>query len=399
VTQQRLRVDQLRVGAALEFDVFDADGRLLLKRGNRLTSGTQIERLVQEGLFAQVTATPSGGARAPLSDDDLLIDFRIDRPIAGRPNRVSVPGLLGEAARRLEALLAPDAVAPDFALDVRAMAEGIRKCCALDADAALAQVHLSRHIRYAVRQPINVAILVAILAEQLKIEEARASAAVAAALTMNFSMMTLQDILYTRQGALGADEAATLRGHPRAGVLALRERGVLNDTWLQVVEQHHEARDGSGYPAGLKDDAICREAQLLTLADRYCSMVSERAYRPGLAPATVLKELHAKHSTAIDPKLIGLLVGGLGLYPPGVFVGLANGETAIVTGRLLDIRHPVAFALYMNPKMPYESPRKRLTASQPQFAIERVIPRESVPTPIDVEQLWPRTVDGPAPPG
>jgi HD-GYP domain-containing protein (c-di-GMP phosphodiesterase class II) len=308
-----------------------------------------------------------------------------------------VPSLLDEAARRLEALLAPTAMEPDFALDLRAMAEGIRKCCALDPDAALAHVQLSQHVRYPIRQSINASILVAMMAEQLKIEESRASAAVAAALTMNLTILPLQDQLYTRHGALGADGAATLREHPRAGVLALREHGVLNDAWLQIVEQHHEARDGSGYPAGLKDDAICREAQLLALADRYCSMVSERAYRPGLAPAVVLKELHAKHASAIDSRTIGLLVSLLGVYPPGVFVLLANGETAIVTKRLRDVRHPVAFALYLNPKTPYESPRKRLTASQPQFAIERVVAREAVSMAIDPEQFWPRTVDSALP--
>jgi hypothetical protein len=123
----------------------------------------------------------------------------------------------------------------------------------------------------------------------------------------------------------------------------------------------------------------------------------ERAYRPGLAPAVVLKELHAKHATAIYPRVIGLLVSLLGVYPAGVFVGLANGETAIVTKRLRDVRHPVAFALYSNPKTPYESPRKRLTASQAQFAIERVVAREAVAMAIDPEQFWPRTVDSALP--
>jgi HD-GYP domain-containing protein (c-di-GMP phosphodiesterase class II) len=236
VTRQRLRLDQLRVGAALEFDVYDIEGRLLLRRGNQLTSSAQIERLIQQGLFAQVT--PAETPAAAVSDDDLLIDFRIDKTAAVRAARFSVPGLLVDAARRLEALLAPNAVAPDFALDVRSMAEGIRKCCALDIDAALAHVQLSKHIPYPIRQSINVAILVAILAEQLKIEDSRASAAVAAAPTMNLAMISLQGVLYARQGTLGADEASTLREHPRAGELALRERGVLNDAWLQIVEKH-----------------------------------------------------------------------------------------------------------------------------------------------------------------
>jgi HD-GYP domain-containing protein (c-di-GMP phosphodiesterase class II) len=308
---------------------------------------------------------------------------------------VSIPGLLNEIARRLGGLLEANERPPDFPLDLRSMADGVRKCCALDPDAALSHILLSRHIRYPVRQSLNVAILSAMLLERLKTEDARASAAVAAALTMNLSMIALQDTLYAQHGPPNEEQTLLLHAHPRAGAEELRQRGVLNGIWLKTVEQHHEARDGSGYPDGLKGDAISREAQVVTLADRYCGKVSERAYRPAYAPGAALKELHTKCAAQIDSALIGMLVALLGPYPPGTFVILANGETAIVTGRLLDLKNPVAAALYLNPRMHYEAPRKRLTGSLPQHKIAGVVSREAVTVGIDVDQLWPRTRGAP----
>jgi hypothetical protein len=67
--------------------------------------------------------------------------------------------------------------------------------------------------------------------------------------------------------------------------------------------------------------------------------------------------------------LIGTLIAAAGLFPPGAFVRLANGETAIVVRRLIDPKHPVVYALHQDTTAPYESPKKRMTASHRDFEI------------------------------
>jgi len=234
--------------------------------------------------------------------------------------------------------------------------------------------------------------LTALLLARMAHNEARCQAAIAAALTMNFAMLELQSELYRAQGPLTDAQRTQLREHPRAGEQMLRTRGVDDPVWLQIVAQHHEALDGSGYPLGIKGDAICREAQVIALADRYCGMVSERAYRAGLAPGVALKEIHGKHGAVLDPVLIGIMVKAFGLYPPGTLVTLVNKEVGIVTKRLIDVKHPVVHTLFQDPRRPYDTPRKRMTASQPQYEILSVVARSEVACPIDPQQLWPRSV-------
>ena len=68
----------------------------------------------------------------------------------------------------------------------------------------------------------------------------------------------------------------------------------------QIVLQHHERMDGSGYPQGLKGEAILLEARILAVADVVEAMSSHRPYRPGLGIVKALAEIERGRGTAYD---------------------------------------------------------------------------------------------------
>ncbi len=72
----------------------------------------------------------------------------------------------------------------------------------------------------------------------------------------------------------------------------------------QIVLQHHERLDGSGYPYSLKADQILLEAKVIMVADVVESMASHRPYRPGLGIEAALKEIEARRGTAYDPAVV-----------------------------------------------------------------------------------------------
>ena len=83
-----------------------------------------------------------------------------------------------------------------------------------------------------------------------------------------------------------------------------------------IVHQHHERLDGSGYPRGLRGEAILEEARILAVADTYDAMSSYRPYRTPLSEDFVLAELHrlAGHSldrTAVDACVRHVLSGAM----------------------------------------------------------------------------------------
>jgi HD-GYP domain-containing protein (c-di-GMP phosphodiesterase class II) len=390
----RIRADSLQVGTPVPFDIYNSAGRLLLRRGHAVESESQLERLRQTGLYDPHKADVT--ARAGTEAGRVVQEFgRLPSQLAR--NRVSIFDRLIDAAHSLDDVRSLPPPAPAFEAGIRAAAASIRECCALDRDAALAQIMIGEGLGYSLRHTTNVAILVSLLLSRLQHDPARAESAIAAALTMNFAIFDLQDTLYRQQEPLTTEQRSALGLHPAESAKTLRGHGIEDPVWLQGVEQHHEARDGSGYPAGLKEPAICREAQIVSLADRYCVLVSHRAYRPALSPRQAIKELHERAASAIEPGLIGALIAAVGLFPPGAYVRLANGETAIVVRRLLDPKHPTVYALHQDTTPPYETPKKRLTGSHRDFEIVADVKPAAVRVKIEPDKLWPPSTVGDAP--
>jgi HD-GYP domain-containing protein (c-di-GMP phosphodiesterase class II) len=391
----RIRADLLRVGTPVPFDIYNSTGRLLLRRGHVVESDQQLERLAASGRYDPVGIDTQVVRAAPT--DRVVSEFsRLPSQLAR--TRVSIFDRLTDAVHALEDVRSLEAPAPQFEPAVRQAVAMIRECCSLDSDAALAHILLSELPRYSLRHAINVSVLSSLLLARLRHDPAGGESAIAAALTMNLSIFDLQDTLVRQQDPLTTEQRDALQLHPSQSAKALRDHGVQDAIWVQAVEQHHEARDGSGYPAGVKEPAICREAQIVSLADRYCVLVSQRAYRPALSPRRAIKELHERAGGAIDPGLIAALIATVGLFPPGACVRLANGETAVVVRRLLDPKHPVVYALHQDTTAPYETPRKRLTASHRDYEITADVKPEAVRVKIDPEALWPPTAVSDAPP-
>mgnify|MGYP006270298321 FL=1 len=73
---------------------------------------------------------------------------------------------------------------------------------------------------------------------------------------------------------------------------------------MDVVVQHHERLDGSGYPAGMKGEQILLEARILAVADVVEAMSSHRPYRPALGMDQALAEIRRGSGTLYDSKVV-----------------------------------------------------------------------------------------------
>jgi len=87
-------------------------------------------------------------------------------------------------------------------------------------------------------------------------------------------------------------EWTTMRAHPSIGAGLLGNVPML-DRIRPIVLAHHENYDGTGYPQGLKGNEIPLAAQIISVADAYDAMTSDRAYRPAMRPKLALRELRA----------------------------------------------------------------------------------------------------------
>ena len=115
-----------------------------------------------------------------------------------------------------------------------------------------------------------------------------------------------RDVL-RKPGPLTADELAEIQRHPRAGaslVLSLRS----GYRALPYVLFHHERWDGSGYPSGMRGDAIPVEARVLAVADAFDAMTSPRPYRAPLTTERALEEVGRCAGSQFDPVVARLFL-------------------------------------------------------------------------------------------
>ena len=109
--------------------------------------------------------------------------------------------------------------------------------------------------------------------------------------------------ILTKPTKLTAGELGLIHEHPETGYIILKN---IPFAWpiADIVRQHHERLDGSGYPLGLKGDAILPEAKVLAVADFVEAMGSHRPYRPAVKLTIVLEQIEKEAGTKLDAEAV-----------------------------------------------------------------------------------------------
>ncbi|MFL5382990.1 MAG: HD domain-containing phosphohydrolase [Longimicrobiaceae bacterium] len=125
------------------------------------------------------------------------------------------------------------------------------------------------------------------------------------ALLHDVGKIVVPPAILNKPGGLTAEERAVIERHPDAGVELL---GGIEFPWdiRPMVRHHHEAWNGSGYPAGLAGEAIPLAARILCVADVYDALASDRPYRRAFPHERTLAIMAAEAGTRLDPALFEL---------------------------------------------------------------------------------------------
>ena len=149
----------------------------------------------------------------------------------------------------------------------------------------------------------RVAELATAIARELGLSEDQVHAVHLAGVVHDLGKIHIPAEILSKPGRLSAVEFELIKSHPEAGYDILK--GV-DFPWpiAQIVFQHHERLDGSGYPRGLEADEILLEARILTVADVVEAMSSHRPYRPSLGVEPALQEISAKAGRCYDADVV-----------------------------------------------------------------------------------------------
>ncbi len=153
-----------------------------------------------------------------------------------------------------------------------------------------------------------------LIATELGMDENQAKGIRIAGMLHDVGMVGVPIKIISKPGKLTDTELAIMKMHSKTGYDILKD---LEFDWpiADMVLQHHERLDGSGYPSGLKGEEIIPGARIVAVADVFDAMTSYRPYRPGIEPLVVLKEMNKNKSKLYDENVIDALIN---LFDKGI---------------------------------------------------------------------------------
>lgn len=128
-----------------------------------------------------------------------------------------------------------------------------------------------------------------------------------AAILHDIGKIGIDDSILKKTSGLSPSEYSSIQEHVKIGSEIIDGIDFLKGI-SKIVAQHHERPDGNGYPNGLKDSAICLEASILSIADVYDAMISDRPYRKGLTLDLALEEIRINAGTQFDNELAEIFI-------------------------------------------------------------------------------------------
>ena len=146
---------------------------------------------------------------------------------------------------------------------------------------------------------------------------ARLRQLVLAAQMHDIGKIGLPSYILSKPGKLSEQEWALVREHPAKGWEIARRMKAMGEM-AKVIRHHHERFDGSGYPDGVAGDQIPLDARVISVADTFDALTSERPYRPAMTLDDAREELERVAGSQLDPACVKALLDALdsgGLAP------------------------------------------------------------------------------------
>jgi len=232
-TRVKVTQGEIRVGQALPWPLYDGDGKLLLRQSYVIQTDSQLERLLDRGVYRP----------EPDNEKRRGADAAANKPLTPFDK-------IGFFETRLRSIF-EDIVAKKHGVAARVMefCDDLQALCDEDADAALGALHLEHQGHYTIFHPIHVALLCELLGRRLRMDLHQRLSMLAAAVTANVGMLELQELLHTQTDPLSKHQREALNRHPVDSVAILVAAEVEDEAPVTDAGQQPGSDDGCGCSA------------------------------------------------------------------------------------------------------------------------------------------------------
>jgi HD-GYP domain-containing protein (c-di-GMP phosphodiesterase class II) len=306
-------------GSELAESVFDVNGRFLLRKGAYLSEQAVIN-LKSSGIFSvyindrfsQNTIVP------PITNHLKHIAIMEMIQMCNEAREVKLSG--GKDTKKLESLMSQIIeTARDimYEVDRRQMTK-------------INHIDIKCVNTYTYAHPISVAVMSYIMAQKLKFSKEECEHTFIGALFADIGMSFINEGLFMKKGKLDLKEFVKVKEHPQMGYDFIGDYYFANTYVKRIVLQHQERIDGTGYPNNVKGDDIHKLAKLVSIADVYDAMTSDRVYARATTSSEAIEYIMGAAGRHFDFEFAKAFVSTIVPFPEGSLVKLNTGQVALV---------------------------------------------------------------------
>lgn len=248
-------------------------------------------------------------------------------------------------------------------------------------DALLLLSYMKRKSSYSYDHAISVSIHLLAFGRHLGLGKDQLKMLGAAGLLLDVGMVRLPETILFKKGHLTPEEYEAMKEHVQFGIEIIHNSSGMDPQIIEIIAQHHERENGSGYPMGLKEREISLYGKMAGIVDCFAALITERPYAQSVAPMSALKMLYNWRKDYFQEHLVEQFIQCLGPYPVGSFVEMNTGEVAVVLehNRVRRLKPKIMVVLDAD-KKPYIAPvllnliNAPLASSGHQYEIKSSVP-------------------------
>lgn len=218
-------------------------------------------------------------------------------------------------------------------IDTKLAREAVAECVRSilhSPDAFLWLIQLKNSDEYTAQHSLNVCVLSIALGRHINLSDANLQNVGLCGLMHDMGKMLVPDHILNKPGRLDPDEMEIMRGHTTKGFELLKSSENMYQGAIKTALMHHEMLNGKGYPNQLISHDIPLFTRMVTIADIYDAMTSDRVYQKGRTHLEATSIMADMSGESLEERLVTKFIESLGVYPPGCVVMLTNGIIAIV---------------------------------------------------------------------
>ena len=197
-------------------------------------------------------------------------------------------------------------------------------------DAMLWLSQLKNKDEYTAQHSLNVCVLSIVLGRQIGLSEASLNNVGLCGMMHDMGKMLIPLEILNKPGRLEDEEMDIMKTHTTLGHELLKSSHGMYPGAVEVALLHHERLDGKGYPKQVGRSQLSHYTRIVTIADLYDAITSDRVYQKGRTHLEATKILSDISGTHLDQALVIKFIESIGVYPPGSFVELTNGAVGLV---------------------------------------------------------------------